>query len=88
MTSTIACECCGTADPPIVKQAWASGGGVRHGYGMACSACNRAAVTISIAHGSRAAHERVHGPCLTDVPRLEAHQRARAAHKEIPCDMQ
>ena len=38
----------------------------------------RAAVTIGLARGVRAAHERIRGPCLTDVPRLEAHHRARA----------
>ena len=78
--TAMACEGCGATDPPVIRQSWASGGGVRHGYSFACAACNAAAVTISLARGQRAAHERMHGPCLTDVPRLEAHQRARAEH--------
>ena len=77
--TAIACECCGATEPPITRSTWAAGGGVRHGYGFACSTCNEAAVTIGLARGVRAAHERIHGPCLTDVPRLEAHQRARAS---------
>ena len=71
---TIACECCGATDPPIVCCAWASGGGVRHGYGMACELCNMAAVTIGIARGSRAAWERVHGHCDVDDKRLQNHR--------------
>ena len=80
MTGTMACECCGATDPPVIRQSWASGGGVRVGYGFACSACNRAAVTIGLMRGVRAAHERRHGRIATDDPRIAAHQRARAEH--------
>ena len=74
MTSTIACQCCGATDPPIARCSWASGGGVRHGYSMACERCNRAAVTIGIARGVRAAWERVHGHCDVDDKRLRNHR--------------